>query len=346
MHLANEIFLRKMRGNKVMAEQQINIYEDPKKARAQIKAERKKLKAQEKQQYKELKQKNRDLDEREGELDQTGGGITSFFLTVAIVVMWLLIMALLIRLDVGGFGSSVMAPILRDVPYLNRILPESARTTTTSHVPGSLNSADGTTTGTADGTPDGTAEGDAAGTAASSGTAAGATDAEYIRQLESRLAEAEARNVEHAQTIDQQTAEITRLRTFEEQWNAIEGQRTQFYNDVVYNDNAPDPANYIQYYEMIEPAYAAQLYRDAVRNQVAEEDVETYARTYSSMKPKQAAAIFDEMVENGTEHDVTLAARILLQMTADDRGLIMGRMDQANAAVLTDIMEPDTLPYP
>ncbi|MBR0091878.1 MAG: hypothetical protein IJP92_09280 [Lachnospiraceae bacterium] len=327
-----------------MAEQQINIYEDPKKARAQIKAERKKLKAQEKQQYKELKQKNRDLDEREGELDQTGGGITSFFLTVAIVVMWLLIMALLIRLDVGGFGSSVMAPILRDVPYLNRILPESARTTDSSHVPGSLNSADGTTAGTADGA----AEGDTAGTTVPSGTgtATGATDAEYIRQLESRLAEAEARNVEHAQTIDQQTAEITRLRTFEEQWNAIEDQRTQFYNDIVYNDNAPDPANYIQYYEMIEPAYASQLYRDAVRNQVAEEDVEVYARTYSSMKPKQAAAIFDEMVANGTEHDVTLAARILLQMTADDRGLIMGRMEEANAAVLTDIMEPDTLPYP
>ena len=334
--------------NKVMAEQQINIYEDPKKARAQIKAERKKLKAQEKQQYKELKQKNRDLDEREGELDQTGGGVTSFFLTVAIVVMWLLIMALLIRLDVGGFGSSVMAPILRDVPYLNRILPESARTAPASHVPGSL-STDGTA---ADGTAaatDGTATGTAAtdGTVPSgTGTGTAATDAEYVQQLEAQLAQAQARNVENAQTIEQQNAEISRLRTFEEQWNAIEDQRTRFYNDVVYNDNAPDPANYIQYYEMIEPTYAAQLYRDAVRNEVSEEDVETYARTYSSMKPKQAAAIFDEMVENGTEHETTLAARILLQMTADDRGLIMGRMDQANAAVLTDIMEPDTLPYP
>ncbi|MBR5969402.1 MAG: hypothetical protein IK016_03550, partial [Lachnospiraceae bacterium] len=177
-------------------------------------------------------------------------------------------------------------------------------------------------------------------------TGTGATDAEYVRQLETQLAQAQARNVENAQTIEQQLAEIARLKTIEEQWNSFEDQRAQFYNDIVYNDNAPDPSAYVQYYEMIEPAYASQLYRDAVRNEVSQMDVEAYARTYSSMKPKQAAAIFDEMVGQGNEHEVTLAARILLQMTSDDRGLIMGRMDQENAAKLTDIMEPDTLPYP
>lgn len=39
--------------------------------------------------------------------------------------MWLIIMALLVKLDVGGFGSTVLAPILKDVPYINRILPDT-----------------------------------------------------------------------------------------------------------------------------------------------------------------------------------------------------------------------------
>ena len=73
--------------------------------------------------------------------------------------------------------------------------------------------------------------------------------------------------------------------------------------------------------------------------------MERYARTYSSMKPKAAAAVFDDMVQ-GTEHEVTLVARILLQMTPDDRALILNRMEAENAAIVTDIMEPDTLPYP
>ena len=87
--------------------QGMNIYEDPKKVRAQIKQERKKLKQQEKQHNKEMRAKGKELEAREAELEQPEGGITSFFLTIAIIVMWLLIMSLLIRLDVGRFGSTV-----------------------------------------------------------------------------------------------------------------------------------------------------------------------------------------------------------------------------------------------
>lgn len=304
-----------------MAEQSINIYEDPKKVRAQIKQERKKLRAQEKQHYKDIRKREKEFDEREAELDQTGGGLTSFFLTVLIVLMWLLIMALLIRLDVGRFGSTVMAPILRDVPYLNRILPEYARGDTT--IPGY-------------------GEGAGMGATSADGTTAGGNTA----ALEAQLAEARAQTVSDAQTIEQLQAEVARLKTFEEQLNALDAQRTQFYNDIVYNDNAPDPSQYIAYYEMIDPVYAAELYRQVVRSEAAEQDVETYAKTYAAMKPKEAAAIFDDMVANGTEHDVVLAARILLQLSSDDRARIMGKMEAENARILTDIMEPASLPYP
>ena len=55
------------------------------------------------------------------------------------------------------------------------------------------------------------------------------------------------------------------------------------------------------------------------------------------MKPKQAAAIFEKMSNN-----LNLAARILKEMSAEDRGKILGAMDTEIAAKLTKIMEPDS----
>ena len=49
-----------------------------------------------------------------------------FFVTLIIILIWLAIIVLLIKCDVGGFGSSVLAPVLKDVPYVNKILPDSA----------------------------------------------------------------------------------------------------------------------------------------------------------------------------------------------------------------------------
>lgn len=58
---------------------------------------------------------------------------------------------------------------------------------------------------------------------------------------------------------------------------------------------------------------------------------------YSEMKPKQAAGIFEAMTNN-----LDLAAKILREMSAEDRGEILGVMDAEVAAKLTKIMEPDT----
>ena len=54
------------------------------------------------------------------------------------------------------------------------------------------------------------------------------------------------------------------------------------------------------------------------------------------MKPKEAAEIFEQMTDN-----LELVAKILWQMEADDRGKILGVMDEEVAAKLTKIMDPD-----
>lgn len=78
------------------------------------------------------------------------------------------------------------------------------------------------------------------------------------------------------------------------------------------------------------------MYKQVVFEEVTNEQIEAYAMAYSSMKPKQAAGIFESMTDN-----LELAAKILWQMEAGDRGKILGVMDPEVAAKLTKIMEPE-----
>ena len=64
--------------------------------------------------------------------------------------------------------------------------------------------------------------------------------------------------------------------------------------------------------------------------------VEDYAKTYSTMKAKEAAAIFDTMTD-----DFQLVADILQNMSTKARADILGKMEPENAAKITAIMEPD-----
>ena len=90
-----------------------------------LREERKKMREEQKAQRKEAKRRARELDLQQEELeDETEGGSAPIvFVTFIIVVIWLAILALLIKLDVGGFGSTVLRPVLKDIPVINKILP-------------------------------------------------------------------------------------------------------------------------------------------------------------------------------------------------------------------------------
>lgn len=49
--------------------------------------------------------------------------------TILIIAIWLGIFAVFVKADVGGFGSTVLAPALKDVPVLSKILPDSGNIT-------------------------------------------------------------------------------------------------------------------------------------------------------------------------------------------------------------------------
>lgn len=88
---------------------------DTKAEKKKLSEERKKIKAEQKAQRKEAKQRAKEIAQQEAALteDEESGGFSVVLVTVLIVIIWLAILALLIKLDVGGFGSGVLSPVLK-----------------------------------------------------------------------------------------------------------------------------------------------------------------------------------------------------------------------------------------
>ena len=105
----------------------------------------------------------------------------------------------------------------------------------------------------------------------------------------------------------------------------------------MYAANGPGAEEYRKYYEEMDPASAEFLYRQVILQLQESQEIQDYASAYSQMKPKQAAAIFEDMEDN-----LQLVARILKTMNAESRGNILGAMDPEIAAKLTKIMDPES----
>ena len=87
----------------------------------------KKAEKERKKQEKAMKKKAMSESNNEMEEDDDPGKGSKFLLflvALVLIALWLLLFALLIKWDVGGFGSGVLYPIFKDVPYVKEILPE------------------------------------------------------------------------------------------------------------------------------------------------------------------------------------------------------------------------------
>ena len=125
------------------------------------------------------------------------------------------------------------------------------------------------------------------------------------------------------------------LDTYKQNEADFEQEKEKWYEDVVFSEDAPDISNYKEYYESIDAANAEVLYKQVVEQTLTDEQMDDYVKTYSSMKPKEAAVIFDTMTDN-----LQLVADILSNMDTQSRGDILGKMNSDTAAKVTEIMEP------
>ena len=251
--------------------------------------------------------KNHEADKPDAENDDSdsvSSKIVMVLVTILIIAIWLGIFAVFVKADVGGFGSTVLAPALKDVPVLSKILPDS----------GNITASESTET-------------------------AGYTNLDdavsRIKELEKQLDDANSKNQADAQTINDLNAQIQDLSTYKEEQAAFEEEKEKYYEEVVFSDQAPDIQQYKTYYESIDPENAEVLYKQVVEQITYDSQVEDYAKTYSNMKPQEAASIFDTMTDN-----LGLVADILMNMGTQQRADILGKMDATTAAKLTEIMEP------
>ena len=231
-----------------------------------------------------------------------GSKILLAFVTLLIILIWLGIIVVLIKFDVGGFGSTVLRPMIKDVPYLNMILPENNDVMEdTEYQYETIDDA-----------------------------------VDRIKELEALLDAQLATNAEDADTIASLQSQVSELQIYKQEQAAFETLKEKFYEELVFSDQAPDIEEYKTYYESIDPENAEVLYKQTIEQLAYDAQIEDYVKTYSTMKAKEAAAIFDTMT-----NDFELVADILRNMSTKARADILGKMDPENAAKITAILEPD-----
>ncbi|MBR4543379.1 MAG: hypothetical protein IKO53_04120, partial [Lachnospiraceae bacterium] len=283
--------------------QEIDIKAEKKK----LAEEKKKLRAEQKAQSKEAKKRAKELADKEADLDDDapGGGLSMILVTVFIVLIWIGIICILIKLDVGGLGSNVLRPIIGNVPVINKVLPSDGVTETDD-------------------------------LEAYYGYSSLADAVAQIQALELELTSAQTANGTYVQQIEELKAEVNRLKTFEDQQTEFQRIKTEFYEEVVYADNGSGADAYKKYYEQMDPETAQYLYQEVVKKAAVDAEITDYAAAYAAMEPKDAAEIFNTM---GSSLD--LVGKILGAMNSAQRGAILGAMDPEMAAQVTRIMDPD-----
>ncbi len=276
----------------------------------QIKEEKNRLKQEEKNQKKEIRKRAKEISRREaliGDEEEKGNGVSSAIVTLVIVAIWIAILCLLIKLDVGGFGSEVLRPLLKDIPVVNKILPGEVEETETNN------------------------------TEIYGGYTSLKDAVETIKILELELEHAQTVNGTNADEITDLKAEVERLKEFEQKQVEFQRIYEQFYDEVIYAEKGPGAEEYKKFYESMDPATAEAVYKRVVLQLEKDKELQEYVSIYSQMKPKAAAGIFDEMTDK-----FDLVAKILLSMESDAASKILAAMDAGNAAKLTKIMYPDS----
>lgn len=238
----------------------------------------------------------------DGSEEEKSNPFVNFLIVMVIVAIWLVIFALLIKMNVGGVGS-MLRPYLKNIPVINMILPDASDEEVMEETGYNYKSL--------------------------------AEAIERIKELEAELEGYRNSGTASQETISQLQAEIERLKVFEANQQYYQELKEKFDKEVVYNDNAPDIEEYKKWYEEMDPENAAKIYQDVAEQASYSRKVKEWAETYTKMDADKAAAILEEMTG-----DTDLVADILLCMTSKQRAAVMAEMDPVYAAKLTKIMYP------
>ncbi len=233
--------------------------------------------------------------------NKEGSKLLTVIIALLIVIIWLTIFGALIKLDIGGFGSGILRPLLKDVPVINMILPDVSDAQIAEE-----NGYEYTSLAEA---------------------------VARIKELEAAIAQMEDDSSGGDEANAELQAEIDRLKVFEENQLAFEERVREYDKNVVFGKEAPDINEYKVYYEAVNPTTAEEIYRQVIEQLQYSDAILEKANIYKSMDPKAAARILETMTA-----DVEAVAQILLSMKPKESAAILAEMDNVVAAKITKKM--------
>ncbi len=228
---------------------------------------------------------------------------TGILIIILIIITFLSVMALLIKCDVGGFGSEVLRPVFKNVPIIKEILPDASDEEIAKE----------------NDYPYDTLE-EALEQVAILDAANGSKDAE-IAALTDKVSELEG--------------EVARLAIFETQQEEFQQEKIEFYNEIVYGESAPSTDIYIEWYNSIDAEHAESIYKEIIEANEADQEIKDIAASYESMDPSSAAKILESM-----SNDMDTVALIMNNMSTEAQGEILAAMTPAFAASVTKKLLP------
>lgn len=251
------------------------------------------------------KNKSENLDDLEDydKKGKVGSKIVTILVAFIMVFIMLSVFALLIKLDVGEFGSKILRPVLKDVPIINKILPsvpDEIVAEEKNYPYKNLKEA-----------------------------------VDKIKDLEKVIEDININQKDSANIIADLQSEVARLKVFEDNQLEFEKRVLEFETDVVFAEEAPSIEEYKAYYESIDPTNAEEIYRQVVEQVAISAEIKKFSDTFSSMKPAAAAPILETMTA-----DLDLVSDILMNMKPAKRGAILAAMDPTAAAKITKKMSP------
>ncbi|MFA9463837.1 MAG: hypothetical protein ACERKN_06045 [Velocimicrobium sp.] len=236
------------------------------------------------------------IDNAEKKKESSGSKILSILIALVIVIIWLAFFAVLIKMDVGGFGSNVLSPILKDVPVINRVLPGYS----------SYQDSEGNNYKSLD------------------------QAMSKIQELEDQIASMGSTSSANTDYITQLEAENARLKVFEQTQKDFEQRVATFDEQVVFNDKAPNIAEYKAYYEQIDPQNAADIYQKVVEQMQVDQNIIDQANRFVKMDSASAAKVLEVMTG-----DLDLVCKILESMKPEQSAAILEQMSPEYAAKIT-----------
>lgn len=240
-----------------------------------------------------------EFDEDLEENEKNGSKVITILIAVFIVLIWLAIFALLIKADVGGFGSNVLRPVLKDVPVVNKILPKASDQEFFDENDTSYDSLESAVS--------------------------------RIKELELQLESEKEKSSDYKDTVKDLKAQIKKLKVYKEDADNLEDKIKDFDKNVVYNDNAPSIEEYQKYYAEMNPDNAEEIYRQVVEQMQYDQKVQDESDRYAKMEPAAAAQVLEIM----SADDLDTVCGIISCMNKTKAALIMAQLDPATSAKIT-----------